>query len=66
MVIPLWHDIHGSKIAICQAEADYDMKHGWRTVETLSPSPPAWMSSTTGPKTEKITKVKNKNIGREI
>jgi hypothetical protein len=38
MVIPLSHPVHGTKIAIAEAEAVADEKNGW---VRLLPAPPA-------------------------
>jgi len=40
MVIYLKHPKHGSKVAICDAEAEYDEKNGWVRYNPDTPSAP--------------------------
>lgn len=43
MVIYMRHSLHGTKVAIAEAEAAYDEKHGWERYDAgalLTPSEP--------------------------
>lgn len=40
-MIYLKHELHGSKIAICEQEAEYDEQNGWVRYNSSTPSDPA-------------------------